>query len=259
MNASKLLVIRHETGSSLGMLRVPDFNAVQYLNMAQGETLAEPIANFSHLVVLGGAISAYEADRYPFLHDEFRLIEQAIAQEIPIVGICLGSQILAQVLGARVYRGEAGREVGWCEVQMSEAAKADALLRSFPTSFRVFQSHQDTFDLPQGSVHLASSDRYPNQAFRYGDRIWALQFHLEFDELVLADCGAVIQQELIDSKIQDTSLPQLLEEAKRHAAPVAPIASRFMQDFLQVRSPEQIEENCGFSEKIPRCTSAHGA
>jgi GMP synthase (glutamine-hydrolysing) len=236
MNASKLLVIRHETGSSLGMLKVPDIDSVKYLNMAQGETLAEPIAHFSHLVVLGGAISAYEADLYPFLYDEFRLIEQAIAQEIPIVGICLGSQILAQVLGARVYRGEAGREVGWCEVQLNEAAKADVLLRSFPESFRVFQSHQDTFELPQGAVRLASSDRYPNQAFRYGDRIWALQFHLEIDERVLADCGAVIQQELIDSQIQDTSLAQLLSEAKHHAAPIAPIASRFMQDFLQVRS-----------------------
>ena len=244
MNASKLLVIRHELGSSLGLLKVPDSgsakysNSVKYLDMARGETLSEPIASFSHIVLLGGAISAYEADLYPFLHDEFRLIEQAIDLKIPIVGVCLGSQILAQVLGARVCRGEAGREVGWCQVQLTEAAKSDGLLQSFPSTFRVFQSHQDTFELPRSCVHLASSDRYPHQAFRYGDRVWALQFHLEFDESVLAACGSVIQQELIDSQIQDTSLPQLLAEAKHHASAVAPIASRFMQDFLQVRSPE---------------------
>ncbi len=220
------------------MLKAPEPHSVHYVNLAQGETLSEPIASFSHIVLLGGAVSAYEDDRYAFLRDEFRLIEQAIEQGIPIVGICLGSQILAKVLGARVYRGEAGREVGWCEVQLTEAAKTDTLLRSFPTKFRVFQSHQDTFEIPAGSTHLAYSSQYPNQAFRYGDRVWALQFHLEIDEPVLAACAPVIEQELLDSRIDHTTMPKLLTDAKQYAPELAPISSRFMQDFLQVRSVE---------------------
>jgi GMP synthase (glutamine-hydrolysing) len=236
--ATNLLVIRHEACTSLGLLQqgVPaPHSIVHYLNPFQGERLTGAIADYSHLVVLGGAISAYEADRYPFLHQEFQLIEAAMAAGIPIVGICLGAQILAKVLGANVYRGPSGREAGWCEVELLKPADRDPLLRSFPPRFRVFQSHQDTFDIPAGAVRLAQSALYPNQAFRYGDRVWALQFHLEFDENVLTDCASVIAQELQDSGIQTTTVSDLLEEAKRHSPAVAPLAHQFMQSFLQLQ------------------------
>lgn len=234
---AKILVIRHETCTSLGLLEpiaCQTHSQIHYLNLLQGEVLLEPISHYSHLILLGGAISAYEDDRYPALRDEFKLIEQAIARQIPIVGICLGAQVLARVLGARVYQGAAGREAGWCEVQLLDAAASDPLLRDFPSQFRVFQSHQDTFDLPTHAVHLAQSAAYPNQAFRWGDRVWALQFHLEFNQTVLANCAAVIEQELHDSQIQDTNLSQLLAEANLHAPSVAPIADQFMQYFLQL-------------------------
>ncbi|WAL58995.1 type 1 glutamine amidotransferase [Thermocoleostomius sinensis] len=235
-NPPKILVIRHEACTSLGLLGQalsPD-HRVHYLNFFQGEQLTDVITDYSHLVVLGGAISAYEADRHSFLHDEFHLIETAMAAEIPTLGICLGAQILAKVLGANVYRGAAGREAGWCEVELLEAASRDRLLRSFPKRFRVFQSHQDTFEIPTGAVRLAQSAQYPNQAFCYGDRIWALQFHLEFDEHVLTDCAAVITQELYDSGIHTTTVSDLLAAAKRHSPAVAPLAHQFMQQFFQL-------------------------
>jgi GMP synthase-like glutamine amidotransferase len=210
----------------------------QYLDISQGEALLEPIARYSHVVVLGGAISAYEHQQYPFLYHEFKLLENAIAQGIPTLGICLGSQILATVLGAKVYRGSAGREAGWCDIQLTENSTVDPLLKGFPSQFKVFQSHQDTFDLPSGCMHLATSEKYGNQAFRYQNHVWAIQFHLEIDEHVLGDCAEVIEQELKDSNIQDTTLAQLLEEAKFHSPAVVPLANQLMQQFLQIeRSP----------------------
>jgi GMP synthase (glutamine-hydrolysing) len=235
---SKVLVIRHEACSSVGLLGrflKQQGIAIQYLDTPQGETLQSSLQEYSHLVVLGGAISAYEDQQYPFLREEFKLIENAIDRQIPVLGICLGSQILAKILGAPVYRGQAGREAGWCMVELTEAAKTDTIFQDFPQRFQVFESHQDTFDLPAGCTHLAFSNLYVNQAFRYQDYVWALQFHPEIDDQVLRDCAAVIAQELIDSKIEDTTVEQLIAEAKEHAPSVAPLAETIMRNFLQVK------------------------
>lgn len=242
MEKLRVLVIRHEACSTVGLL-APQLQTVEveYLDAPEGCELAEPISNYSHIVVLGGAVSAYESDRYAFLRQEFKLLEEAIELQIPIVGICLGSQILAQILGAKVDRGRSGREVGWCEVQLQETAKADWLLRDFPSQFKVFQSHQDTFEIPSNCVHLASSAKYPNQAFRYQNHVWAIQFHLEMDDRALASCASVIETELRDSQIRDTTLPQLLAEAKQNSEAIAPLADRFMQQFLQLKSAVYFE------------------
>jgi GMP synthase (glutamine-hydrolysing) len=232
----RILVIRHEKCTGLGMLENAareNNSSIQYLNSFQGEALTEPLENYSHIVVLGGMISAYQEDEYPFLQDEFKLLETAIDQKIPILGICLGSQILAKILGASVRRGEAGREAGWCEVQLTEAAKIDPLLREFPDRFKVFQSHQDTFDLPSNCTHLAKSDTYPNQAFCYQDFVWAIQFHLEMDDTVIQDCAALLEQELEESQIQGNSVEQMLSDAKYFSPLVAPLADQFMHNFLQ--------------------------
>jgi GMP synthase-like glutamine amidotransferase len=238
-----ILVIRHEPCSGLGMLANGFKDKIvrfRYLDTPAGEILSEPLSDYSHIVVLGGPISAYEADQYPFLHYEFKLLEEAIERQIPTLGICLGSQILAHVLGARVYRGERGREAGWCDLQLTDSATNDPLFTGFPQQFKVFESHQDTFDLPSGCVHLAFSGLYPNQAFRYQNHVWSIQFHIEIDDSVLSACGHIIEQELADSKITDTTLEQLLTEARQHAPAVAPLAARFMQQFLQVESSQLV-------------------
>jgi GMP synthase (glutamine-hydrolysing) len=233
---SKVLVIRHETCTGLGMLKNAverNNHSIQYLNCFVDEGLTESLEAYSHIVVLGGMISAYQDVEYPFLREEFKLLETAIEQKIPILGICLGSQILAKVLGASVRRGEAGREAGWCEVQLTEAAAIDPLLREFPDRFKVFQSHQDTFDLPPDCTHLAKSDLYSNQAFCYQDFVWAIQFHLEMDDTVIQDCSALLKQELEESQIQETSVEQMLSDAKYFSPLVVPLADKFMHNFLQ--------------------------
>ncbi len=137
---------------------------------------------FSHLVVMGGPMAVYEMDRYAYLKDETQLIEDFVRQDKAVLGVCLGAQMIAHVLGARVYPGGT-QEIGWYRVQLTEDGLRDPATRELEIDdtrqAEVFQWHGDTFDLPEGSIRLASSEIYPNQAFLYNGRVYALQFHIE--------------------------------------------------------------------------------
>ncbi len=151
------------------------------IHLEKGET-APHISAFTHLVIMGGPMAVYEMEQYPFLKDEALLIESAIRANKRILGVCLGAQMLAHTLGARVYPG-GKKEIGWYEVTLTDEGMQDPCVSQLACDGRhaawVFQWHGDTFDLPADAVRLASSDAYPNQAFRYSDRVYALQFHIE--------------------------------------------------------------------------------
>jgi GMP synthase (glutamine-hydrolysing) len=128
------------------------------------------------LVVLGGPIGAYEDDLYPFLGQELEIIGRRLARAQPLLGICLGAQLIARTLGARVYPGPA-KEIGWGKLDLTEAGRCGPLrhLDGVP----VLHWHGDTFDLPAGALRLASTAAFPNQAFSVNDHVLALQFHPE--------------------------------------------------------------------------------
>lgn len=136
------------------------------------------------LVVMGGPMGVYEDDRYPHLRDERRLIESALAAGLPLLGTCLGSQLLASALGARVYPNTR-KEIGWHAVELTAAAGDDALLGGAPDRFTPVHWHGDVFDLPAGAVSLARSALTAHQAFRHGANAWGLLFHLELDRAQL--------------------------------------------------------------------------
>ncbi len=129
------------------------------------------------LVVMGGPMSVWEEDKHPWLKQEKQLLEDFLRAGRPILGICLGAQLLAEVLGARVYRGE-HREIGWFPVKRTLQSLQSPIGALLPDSFDTFLWHGDTFDLPGGATHLLSSDRAPHQAFSW-EQALALQFHLE--------------------------------------------------------------------------------
>lgn len=131
------------------------------------------------LVVMGGPMSVYQADTYPFLSKEISILERRIAADRPVLGVCLGAQLIARALGARVYKGEAGPEIGWNPVTVLNAGQTTPARHLDGAVTSMFHFHSDTFDLPQGAELLASSDRYPHQIFRYGNNVWALQCHPE--------------------------------------------------------------------------------
>ena len=159
------------------------------LELHGGESLPRA-DSFTHIVVLGGPMAVYEMRQYPYLVREAALIEEAIKGGKHVLGVCLGAQMLAHVLGARVYAG-AKKEIGWYEVSITAEGMNDPLLSELSVdgkaAARVFQWHGDTFDLPAGAVRLASSELYPNQAFRFSDRVYALQFHVEVTPRIVRD------------------------------------------------------------------------
>ncbi|MDB5789067.1 glutamine amidotransferase [Caballeronia mineralivorans] len=129
------------------------------------------------LIVLGGPIGVYQDDQYPFLTDEIAVVRARLAAGMPVLGICLGAQIMATALGANVYPGANGKEIGWSALQLTPAG-LDSPLKALADG-PVLHWHGDTFDLPKGAQLLASSARYERQAFSYGNHGLALQFHLE--------------------------------------------------------------------------------
>lgn len=129
------------------------------------------------LVVLGGPMSAWEDHKYPWLTAEKRLLERFIVAEKPVLGVCLGAQLLAGVLGARNYPGPY-QEIGWHTVRATGESRDHPLGRLLPKRFETFLWHGDTFDIPEGALHIAESNAFPNQAFLW-KRVLALQFHLE--------------------------------------------------------------------------------
>lgn len=130
------------------------------------------------LVILGGPIGAYEEAGYPFVLHELRLLEKRLAADLPTLGVCLGSQLMARALGARVYHG-GRKEIGWAPLVLTDAGRRSCLRYLAPEETAVLHWHGDTFDLPRGAVRLASTEAYENQAFSWGRRALALQFHAE--------------------------------------------------------------------------------
>ena len=157
---------------------------IRYLNFSREPDARADPAEYDGMVVLGGPMSAYDNDRYPHLDTEIQMLETALDRAMPILGICLGRQLLARALGARVRRNHT-TEIGWCDIRPTEQGASDPLIRHFGPRERIFQWHGDTFDIPRGAVHLASSPDCVNQAFRFGDRAFGLQFHLEADEALI--------------------------------------------------------------------------
>ena len=136
------------------------------------------VEDFNWLIVMGGPMSVGDELVYPWLRDEKRLIHQAIEQHKVVIGICLGAQLIADVLGARV-RPNDHREIGWFPIHKAPAAERSCISTAIPDGLHVLHWHGDTFDLPEGAVHLWRSEACENQGFMIDGRIVGLQFHLE--------------------------------------------------------------------------------
>ena len=140
--------------------------------------LLPPIEQLDWLVILGGPMNVYEENRYPWLVREKRFIGEALHEGKVVIGICLGAQLLACVLGAKVMPNRS-LEIGWHPVEKAPQAMQSNLSGFLPDRFSAFHWHGDTFEIPRGAVHLARSQACENQAFAFGDRVAAFQFHLE--------------------------------------------------------------------------------
>lgn len=185
-----------------------------------------PAKDADLLLVLGGPIGIYEVERYPFLKDELATIEMAVKSGVPVVGICLGAQALAAVLAARVYPGKQ-KELGWDEMTLTKEGKASPL--GAIDGVRVLNWHGDTFDLPVGATRLASTEVTPNQAFIYGPKVLALQFHVELPQRHLERWLIGHTLELSTSKVD---LAKMRADTARFAPAANEASKRLFNDWL---------------------------
>jgi GMP synthase (glutamine-hydrolysing) len=179
-----LLVCQHVPYEPLGTLNPllkREGYRIRYVNFGREPDARPRLDGYNGVVVLGGPMSVTDTERFPHLSHEAALIRDAVAEGLPVLGICLGAQLIAKALGAEV-RPHTEKEIGWYSLSPTEAAKADPVFAHFESSEKVFQWHGDTFEIPEGAIHLATTETCQNQAFRYGENVYGLQFHLECDE-----------------------------------------------------------------------------
>lgn len=182
-----LVAIRHVPHEGLGLLEDILHGAglsFRYVDMFDRPDRKINLDRLAGLVVMGGPMNVDDVKNYPWLRWEIDWIQGAVERRIPLLGVCLGAQLLARACGADIYTNPV-REIGWFDVQITEHAATDPLFREFRATERVFQWHGDTFDLPQGAIQLARSQLCEHQAFRYGDSAFGLQFHIEMTATLL--------------------------------------------------------------------------
>jgi GMP synthase (glutamine-hydrolysing) len=203
----KIAAFQHVENETMGILEtVCSKRGVPFEYIRLFEIGELPPIDATHLVFLGGPMSVNEEREYPFLAEEKALIRNAVGRGTPVLGICLGAQLIASAHGARVFPSTP--EFGWCSVRV--AAKGPNAV--FPEHIRVFQLHGETFDIPTGGALLCTGDAVRNQAFRYGSAI-GLQFHLEMTGEMIEDWTAECSSEEREKIRRDTAL--YLHESNR--------------------------------------------
>jgi GMP synthase (glutamine-hydrolysing) len=228
----KARAITHVAFEDLGsfgqILREAGFT-VEYLDAATDDLQKIRPEDDDLLIVLGGPISVNEVDEYPFLKTELELIGKRLAADMPTLGICLGAQLIARVLGAEVSPG-GSKEIGWAPIQLNDAGSRTALRHLVGENVNVLHWHGETFNIPEDAQYLASSERYPNQAFSYGKTL-ALQFHPEVTARGLEQWYVGHTAEI--HQTEGISVQQLREDSARFADTLQARAYLFFTEWLE--------------------------
>ena len=203
MKLHSLMHVPFENAANIETWALERGHHVSHTCLYNGETPPDP-QDVDWLAIMGGPMNVYEHGAHPWLVAEKAYLREIIDRGKVVLGICLGAQLLCEVLGGEVTRNPEV-EIGWFPAELTPEARASALFETWPSSFTAFHWHGDTFSIPPGAVHVAKSAACANQAFAYEDRVAGLQFHLEYApqsiEAMLRHCreelvpGAYIQDE----------------------------------------------------------------
>jgi GMP synthase (glutamine-hydrolysing) len=232
----QVLVLQHVASEGLGIIEAALTEAgitAKYVYTFEGQPIPPDLGSAGGLIVMGGYMGVYEQAQYPFLSDEIRLIERALKAERPILGTCLGSELLAAALGANVTKGRA-KEIGWYPVKATEEGKADRLFRHAGSGFVGFHWHGDVFELPSGAAWLASSELTAHQAFRYKTNSYGFLFHMEATPKIVEDMVAGFAEELEEEGIDGRSV---LSRCGDHLPQLHSTGSAVFKEWVELIRP----------------------
>lgn len=231
-----VMAVKHVAFEDLGSFEdvlVKNGFMIEYVDACTEDVYSKYLAaNPDLLVVLGGPVSVYDQEEYPFLSKEVALLQRRMIEKKPTLGICLGAQLIAAALGGRVFSSGL-KEIGWKSISLSPAAE-DSSMRYLGNA-PVFHWHGDTFTLPDGATLLASSDVCHNQAFSFGDNVLALQFHPELKAARIESWLVGHACEL--SNVKDVTVHQLREDTSRYGALLENQAKQFFNAWLSKAIP----------------------
>lgn len=232
---SRILYIQngeHDHPGLFGRVVAENGAALDVVHAWQGEPVPTVPNGWSGIVVGGGYMGAYETEEFPFLKDEMRLIQASHEADRPVLGMCLGAQLIAAALGGKVYP-HAHKEIGFHDVYFTLEAESDPLWKGTPHTFQPVHWHGDTFSLPPDSILLASSKLTPNQLFRAGRSVYGVQFHLEIDLPVLTDMVETDNGWLPTNGVEPV---ELLLEATSALPKIEPIARKVFTRWTSLLS-----------------------
>jgi GMP synthase (glutamine-hydrolysing) len=237
----EVLVFQHDPFEDLGFFAEvleKQRSTYRVIRLFHGEMPGENWERIQALIILGGPMTCYDEEQFPFLRWEKKLIRAAIDDGISVLGVCLGAQLIVDTLGSAIYPGRV-KEIGWNPISITPHGQVDSLLGYLPENATVFQWHREGFDLPAGAIRLASSVNYANQAFRLGKNIYGLQFHLEVTPRMIA--------RWIDERSKDLAqapyiLPEkILADTQSYAPALKYYGERFLSEFVRrAASPKKM-------------------
>ena len=244
----RVLLVHHESFEALGTLDPllkKERVRIKYVNFERDPGARPSLDSCDGLILMGGYMGVYESHIYEHLKHEMELIEQALKRGMPILGICLGSQILAHVLGAPVRKHQE-REMGWMDIHLTQSGMSDPVFKGFNSTEKVFQSHGDTFDIPSTATHLAYSKSCESQAFRYGTNAYGFQFHIEIDEPIIHSWLTMPDnQEHFRHPERPIVASRVIEDTKEHLPRSISLSESLFKGFLKIAGAKKPKVKLG--------------
>ena len=231
-----IAVLQHIECETLGMMenifRKNDID-FSYTKTFNGDKIPHSLADFNALIIMGGPMAVYESDKFPFILDEITLIKNCLRANKPILGICLGSQLLASTLGSNIVPGPV-KEIGWYKIHLDPQSTNDPLFHDLDDSFSAFLWHGDIFKLPSGATKLASSDLTDCQAFKFGTNAYGLLFHLETTQKIALEMVDIFKNEIKEQNIPDDFLLNNLDDRIANLSNIGKIVfTRWIESFVK--------------------------